>query len=210
MRPLGAEPFPLPDPDPQLLVMRTQRRMMHDCFRTPGHRGRAASRRGVRKRRDVQSCPRGDASREGAKDTRNQGHIPREVARGRASKGIQAAVVSLAEQRWRQGKARLGSTGNVPWPPNFALSRQLMHSPAARNEMHAWVSSSTSSQPNLFRAHAMEWTACWTRLALLPQSVAKQAVHTPHDVQRLRFESYDMELAAAEEKTLPSDSDQTW
>ena len=74
MRPLGAEPFPLPDPDPLLLVMRTQRRMMHDCFRTPGHRGRAASRRGGRKRRDVQSCPRGHASREAAKDTRNQGH----------------------------------------------------------------------------------------------------------------------------------------
>lgn len=61
-------------------------------------------------------------------------HIPREVARGRASKGIQAAAVPLAEQRWRQGKERLGWTGKVPWPPNFALSRQLMHSPATERD----------------------------------------------------------------------------
>ena len=99
MRPPAADPPP-PEPCTPLDVMRTQRRMMQDCFRTP-----AVAHRVVR-------------------EVDEQG-----IWRMRRL-WVQGTDVVHAFARARGGKGHGGWRSHTPWPPNLDLSKQLMQSPA--------------------------------------------------------------------------------
>ena len=98
----------------------------------------------------------------------------------------------LAGSNQQEAEARRAG-GGAPWPPNLDLSRQLMHSPATTE--HARRIAQTHRRTSLkgFTASTVPslFTRCKASTAALdaPQSVAKQAVQTPHAVHRFRFGS---------------------
>ena len=115
-------------------------------------------------------------------------------------------------------KRRVRRRGGAPWPPNLDLSRQLMQSPAHAQPRVAPRDTNTHTVStrhtrvcgrlrDVRRFRAGEKGRA-RRAGDGPQSVARQAVQTPHAVHRFLFESWDMPLtlqAAPSESSLSGD-----